>query len=97
MGRKKKVVDEGFVDLFSQPVEEEKWDTVCPLCGKKFLKTEDLCYYVDKKLVCSWKCFFDRVTKWEIEKSKLKESQPQRGRKPKNKVEEVDENDEDIL
>ena len=95
MPRKKKVVDENFIDLFSQPVEEEKWDTVCPLCGKKFLKTVNHCYFVDGKTICSWRCFFDNVTKWEIERIKLKEVQPQRGRKPK-KVEEA-ENDENVL
>lgn len=96
MGRKKKVVETGYCDLFSEPIMEEKWDTICPLCGKKFLKTKDLCYYVDNKLACSWKCFFEHVTRWEIEKMKEKDSQPRRGRKPRETFTE-EENDEDVL
>ena len=97
MGRKKKVAVEGYCDLFSEPLVEEKWDNICPLCGKKFLTTKDLCYYVDKKLVCSWKCFFEHVTEWEIERIKLKESQPQRGRRPKQLLEVAKEDDTDVL
>ena len=98
MGRKKKTSETfGYQDLFSEPIQEEKWDTICPLCGKKFLRTKEHCYLVDNKIVCSWKCFFTQVTKWEKEKIRLKENQPQRGRKPKSKIEVIEENDEDVL
>lgn len=94
MGRKKNILSvDGYQDLFSEPIKEDKWDTICPLCNRKFLKTEDNCYLVDNKYVCSWECFFYNVTKFETEKEKLKESQPQRGRKSKSKVEEAEEND----
>ena len=87
MGRRKK---EEKVDLFSDFVIDPN-SIICPICHTRFVPTKDNCYYVDNKLICTWKCFFEQVTKWELEKMKLKEGQPQRGRKPKTVVTEEEE------
>lgn len=53
MGRTKKL---------EEPVAEAPTEFVCPICGKTFKDTEDLCFYVgEMQKTCSWKCFIDHI------------------------------------
>lgn len=56
---------------------------ICPICGKEFEKSEETCYILDGEYTCSWKCFYDAVSR--LEKEKL-QSQSKKGIPKKRKI-----------
>lgn len=34
---------------------------ICPVCGKRFLPSDDTKYLIGKEYTCSWDCFLNKV------------------------------------
>lgn len=34
---------------------------ICPVCGKRFLPSDDSKYLIGKEYTCSWDCFLNKV------------------------------------